>query len=148
MKARVSITQAGLIWVMAVAAWSSLGCNGGDSDFVGKWVATQDIPKGLRGADPSPSKFTTYLTLQDNHRFELQPVNWVGRWTGGGEKITLMPDKNYPSLALLNGYSISTTNGIPDINLTFASLDNSITWKFGNKNAKREAIIVFRKQKS
>ena len=148
MKARVSFTQAGLIWVIAVAAWSLLGCNGGDSNFVGKWVATQDIPKGLRGANPLRGKFTTYLTLHGNNRFELQPGNWVGRWTGDGEKITLMPDKNYPSLALLNGYSISSTNGIPDINLTFASSDNSISWKFGNKNAKREAIIVFRKQKS
>ena len=139
-------------FLLLVAVLQAIGCKTTQPNFSGEWTNTVDATDVVTGAKPDPSaangsggyaKITTSLSLGTNHRFLWRPVLWAGTWTADGDLVTLRPDKNYPSLALLNGYSKSKTNGVPNITLSYSADDRALRWTFGSQERNTKIIMTF-----
>ena len=88
---------------------------------------------------------TSTLRLGADHHFAWDPVQWSGTWEYRNGTLTLRPEKNWTSLNALNGYSVSSTHGVPDVTMSYSPSDKALRWTYGWKQFNGKVEMVFKK---
>jgi hypothetical protein len=151
-----------LLALLLLLASSTFGCRRQAADLSGDWVFRGVLPKNLPPvtySDPKRNKeigvrlrpgseaVSATLHLSPNHRFTWSPFPWAGTWVYRDGKVTLKPDKNYLTLQVLNGYSESSTMGIPDVTMYYSPIENALKWTHGWKRFKNKLVMVFKRER-
>jgi len=70
----------------------------------------------------------------------------MGTWSRNGNVLTLKSSVDLKILDLMNGFSRSSTRGIPDIRLDYSPEHKTMTWVTGQPRFKTKRDIVMKRQ--
>ena len=135
----------------------------GQGDVLGDWLWTTKIPRFAKRPNvvsPNPAlnqdwlkqkvlgydTLSSTLSIMRNHTFLWKPLNWTGSWSYGNGVLVMRPSGNSPYLNNMNGYSSSSTNGVPDLRLSYSKSDRTLSWVTGSRKYKTKAVMVLRRK--